>query len=253
MQIGNFLLFLQPQSMKYMSNPYFQFKQFTIRHDKCAMKVGTDSVLLGAWAPVKGKTALDVGCGTGILSLMLACRSDLHMIHAIDIDPAAVDQTLENASNTKWRQRITAETVDVRSFSPSCAFDTVISNPPFYTETVLPPSQGRLHARNTVSLDYRQLVDSVVRFLSPQGIFSVVLPAAAEMTFRGLLVEYGLHPVQSLLITTVEGKAPKRVLLASSPAVQPVSEKRELMCIHRSDGTFSHEYTELAGRYYLHL
>lgn len=235
-----------------MSNPYFQFKDFTIWHDKCAMKVGTDSVLLGAWAPIKGLSALDIGSGTGILSIMLASRSFL-LIHALDIDEASVKQTLENAALTKWKDRISAEIADIRAWNSDRKFDTIISNPPFYKEKTLPDSRTRLMARNTCSLDYADLIKQVVRHLSSTGIFSVILPKSSELEFRALAVEYGLHPVQSLEVTTVEGKSPKRILLAFSSDISLLPEKKQQLSIYTHSGTFSEEYKKIVGSYYLHL
>lgn len=239
-------------SEKSMSNPYFEFKKFTIRHDKCAMKVGTDSVLLGAWAPCKGKTALDIGCGTGILSIMLACRSSM-LVHAIDIDPAAVGQTLENAETTPWGNRISAETADIRHWDNGLRFDTVLSNPPFYNSQTTSPDKNRTQARNTCSLSYKELIQQAAAHLSPDGIFSVVLPAAEEMNFRGLAVEQGLHPLQSLTITTVEGKSPKRILMAYTSKDFQANEKKDTLCIHDTSGAFTKEYVRLVGAYYLKL
>lgn len=233
-----------------MSNPYFQFKKFTIWHDKCAMKVGTDSVLLGAWAPFIGNTALDVGCGTGILSIMLAGRSELD-IHALDIDADAVSQTLENAAATPWKDRITAETADFCKWKDERVFDTILSNPPFYESQTLPPEKARMKARNTQSLSYGDLICQVARRLSPKGLFSMVLPASEERTLRGLAVEYGLHPVKSLKVTTVEGKVPKRLLITFTPESISLQEEQRCLCIHDASGAFTDEYKRLVGDYYL--
>lgn len=235
-----------------MSNPCFQFKDFTIWHDKCAMKVGTDSVLLGAWAPITGAQALDIGCGTGILTLMLASRSNL-LIHAVDIEASAVRQTRENADRTPWKDRITVEQADVRQWRGNRTFDTIISNPPFYKEQTAPADKARSLARNTLSLNYDELVKTVVSHLSPTGIFSVILPASSEMDFRGIAVEYGLHPVRSLNVTTKEGKPPKRIVLAFSREGRLFTESKQRLFIQKSTGTFSDEYKALVGRYYLKM
>lgn len=235
-----------------MSNPYFQFRDFTIWHDKCAMKVGTDSVLLGAWAPFTGNTALDIGCGTGILSIMLAKRSSL-TIHAIDIDQAAVEQTLENAKKTPWIGRITAEVADIRNWQGGRVFDTILSNPPFYNTRTVSPEKARMQARNTLSLSYGDLIQQAVAHLSPDGLFSVVLPVSEEMNFRGLAVEHGLHPLKSLTITTVEGKAPKRILMTYTLSTVSSNEEKKSLCIHDAKGHFTEDYVRLVGDYYLRL
>lgn len=237
--------------VNYMGNPYFQFKDFTIWHDKCAMKVGTDSVLLGAWAVLRGETALDIGCGTGILAIMLASRSNLH-IHAVDIDAPAIAQTLENAALTPWKERITAETADIRTYNAGRKFDTILSNPPFYTENTLPDGKARQQARNASSLSYGDLVEAVMKHLSPQGVFNVILPASSEMDFRGIAVENGLHPVRSLSVSTVEGKVPKRVLMAFSPE-DACTEKREHLSIHAPGREYTEAYRQLVGGFYLNM
>lgn len=236
-----------------MSNAYFQFKNFTIWHDKCAMKVSTDSVLLGAWSPIVGTSALDIGAGTGILAIMLVSRSEILDIHAVDIESSAVKQTIENAELTPWKNRIAAEQADIRQWTSKQKFDTIISNPPFYKEQTVPTDKARLMARNTLSLSYNDLVKAVVKHLSPNGIFSVILPTSAELDFRGISVEYGLHPVQSLTITTVEGKAPKRILLAYSLQESPFPEKKQRLFIHNTTGDFTEDYKALVGKYYLKI
>lgn len=235
-----------------MRNPYFQFKDFTIWHDKCAMKVGTDSVLLGAWTPVKGASALDIGSGTGILAIMLASRSSV-FVHALDIDESAVSQTLENAALTPWKDRISAEIADIRTWKSERKFDTIISNPPFYKENTLPDNTARLMARNTCSLNYADLVKQAVNHLTSTGIFSVIIPKSSELEFRALAVENGLHPVQSLEVTTVERKPPKRILLAFSLENSSLPEKKQHLSIYTSPGVFSEAYRKLVGAYYLHL
>ena len=116
-----------------MANDYFQFKQFTIRQEKCAMKVGTDGVLLGAWADVtQARRLLDIGTGTGLIAIMAAQRNPELIIDAIEIDPAAFEQARENANNTPWRERIHIFQGKVQTFAPAYKYDTIVCNPPFF-------------------------------------------------------------------------------------------------------------------------
>ena len=120
-----------------MSNPYFQFKQFTVRHDKCAMKVGTDGVLLGAWAPVQNaKYILDVGAGSGLISLQLAQRNPWASITSIEIDPAAAAQAKENIQSSPWSDRMEVICSDFRDYHAENKFDLIVSNPPYFVDAL---------------------------------------------------------------------------------------------------------------------
>ena len=165
-----------------MSNPFFKFKRFTVYHDRCAMKVGTDGVLLGAWTDVEGvRSVLDVGTGTGLIALMLSQRCDA-AVQAIDIDEDAVIQARENVKNSPWPEQIEVRQEDVREFAETCGrrFDLIVSNPPYFTEKVMCPEQRRNAARHTEGLAFSELAAAVSALLAEQGRFSVVLPSAAD-------------------------------------------------------------------------
>lgn len=122
-----------------MPNPYFQFKQFVVFHDKCAMKVGTDGVLVGAWAQVDGaRKVLDIGTGSGLIALMLAQRNPDAFVTAVDIDEAAVEQARENVARTPWSDRMEVERLDIRKAPEEWngCFDAIVSNPPYFVESV---------------------------------------------------------------------------------------------------------------------
>ena len=139
-----------------MPNPYFAFKQFTIHHDRCAMKVGTDGVLLGAWTDIRhARRILDIGTGTGLIALMLAQRCPEASITAIDIDSEAVNQALENIQNSPWKERVEAYLQDIRTYQPQTLFDTIVStdySPAYgharYTRFIV-SSQPATHPRRT--------------------------------------------------------------------------------------------------------
>ena len=168
-----------------MPNPYFKFKQFTVCHDRCAMKVGTDGVLVGAWAelPEEGRV-LDLGTGTGLIALMAAQRCQAPVC-GIDVDEAAVEQALENVAASPWADRIRIWKQDVREMRAETdgVFDAIVSNPPYFTEKVLCPDRQRNAARHTDGLDFDELLEAVCRLLTERGVFSVVLPSDAG---RGL-------------------------------------------------------------------
>lgn len=151
-----------------MPNPFFQFKKFTVYHDKCAMKVGTDGVLLGAWASVENaRRILDIGTGTGLIALMLAQRSDASVV-GVDIDEAAVEQARENIERSEWKNRIVVEHKDVRDLSGEkySLFDVIVSNPPYFTEAVYCPDKQRNTARHMDSLPFDELLQAVDRLLA---------------------------------------------------------------------------------------
>ena len=137
-----------------MPNPYFSFKQFTVYHDRCAMKVGTDGVLLGAWTDVSGaRDILDIGTGTGLIALMLAQRSEAHIV-AVDIDEDAVKQAKENVEKSPWPGRIEVERHDICCFNSDIRYDVIVSNPPYFFNSLKCPDGQRNIARHTVGLNF---------------------------------------------------------------------------------------------------
>ena len=143
-----------------MSNSYFQFKQFTVWHDKCAMKVGADGVTLGAWADVSDvKSVLDIGCGSGLIALMIAQRSEAG-ITAIDIDGQSIEQTKENTGNSPWSERIKTVHASLQQFAANSdvLFDLIVCNPPYFNNSLKSPSESRTMARHTDTLSYTDLI-----------------------------------------------------------------------------------------------
>lgn len=155
----------------------FRFKQFAVRQDRCPMKVGTDGVLLGAWAEVRpgDRRMLDVGTGTGLIALMLAQRSAA-WITAVDIDVECATQAAENFAASPWADRLDAVSVAVQRYDPVEKFDLIVSNPPYYVDSLLSPDEGRNTARHAAGLPFGELAAAVVRLLSPGGRFALVLP-----------------------------------------------------------------------------
>ena len=196
-----------------MSNPYFDFKQFRICHDRCAMKVGTDAVLLGAWARVEGcRRLLDVGCGSGVIALMVAQRVPDAEVYGVDIDTSAVEQAQQNAEASPFAGRAHFELYDVKNYRADDAFDAILCNPPFYTEDTLPPDAQRATARNNHSLPFDELIASVCRLLRWGGCFHVVLPSCAEPSFTDACLHHSLYLKRLCRVRTTIKKAPKRVL-----------------------------------------
>ena len=164
-----------------MSNPYFQFKQFTVRHDKCAMKVGTDGVLLGAWAPVQNaKYILDVGAGSGLISLQLAQRNPWASITSIEIDPAAAAQAKENIQSSPWSDRMEVICSDFRDYHAENKFDLIVSNPPYIPAAAIAGLAADVQKEPRGALDggadgldfYRRIVSGCEIWLQPDGLLA---------------------------------------------------------------------------------
>lgn len=235
-----------------MSQPFFRFQRFVIWHDKSSMPVGTDGVLLGAWASVHDSARiLDIGTGSGLVALMAAQRAPQAQVVGIDIDEASVMQATHNAQESPFASRLTMLQADVRSCSlPERSFDTILSNPPFFKNDVLPPSKRRCQARNASVLPAAQLLASVSRLLAENGRFCVVLPADSQTKFVALALENKLYLSRVMRVRTVARKMPKRVLLEFDRC--PVSETSfEELLLQSADGSRSPEYTLLTRDFYL--
>lgn len=234
-----------------MPNPYFSFKQFTVYHDRCAMKVGTDGVLLGAWADVaSARRILDVGTGTGLVSLMLAQRSDA-LIKAIDIDPDAVEQARGNIAASPWRDRIEVEQQDICRYTSDTCFDVIVSNPPYFINSLKCPDEQRNTARHTDDLDFEDLIGAVARLLHPEGAFSVIIPADGMELFREIAASHELHLSRRTLIHTKPDVEPKRVLLAFKPC--PGGCINDCLTIELARHVYSDEYIALTKEFYLKM
>ena len=237
-----------------MANEYFKFKQFTIFHDRCAMKVGTDGVLLGAWAE-GGTRILDVGAGTGLISLMAAQRFTSAVIDAVEIDADAVSQAIDNVNNSDFRERISVLHYSLSDFVERCkhegtSYDCIISNPPFYTEDTECPENKRNAARHTDSLPYSVLFRCVSAILSEGGVFSVIVPYSSKdkITFEACLS--GLFVKDICCIKTTPRKPIKRIMMSFSN-VRPENTKNEEKCLMNQYGSKSDWFKQLTEDFYL--
>ena len=233
-----------------MPNPYFRFKKFTVWHDRSSMKVGTDGVLLGAWADVGGVIrTLDVGTGCGVIALMIAQRTPQSAsVVGIDIDERSVSQARENADRSPWGERIAVETADVREYCGG-PFDLIVSNPPFYDEDTACPDTARQTARHTVSLSYAELTSAAARLLTDAGRLSVVLPLVGRTRFVSAAVSAGLSLTRLTAVHTKPGIPPKRVLMSFSR--RQVATEDDSLFIEAAGGGFSEDYVRLTKDFYL--
>ena len=228
----------------------FNFKEFSVDDSLCAMKVGTDGVLLGAWADVEGcHSILDVGCGSGLIALMVAQRSQADIL-AIDIDEGALRQTEHNVANSPWAGRIRSQLADFRNFDTEQKFDHIISNPPFFVDALPSPDAVRSLARHTATLSFDDIVASACRLLQPEGRLSVILPRQGAAQFR--YSAFGrLWLTRQMDISTIEGEEPKRVVMEFRLTAKPLMPRCTALAIHRKGGAVTDEYRRLTEEYYL--
>jgi tRNA1Val (adenine37-N6)-methyltransferase len=234
----------------------FQFKQFTVEQDRCAMKIGTDGVLLGAWTPINHNpcSILDMGTGTGVIALMLAQRSNAEQIDALEIDEQAYEQATDNFENSPWSDRLFCFHAGLDEFveEPEDEYDLIVSNPPFYTDDYKSGIEQRDLARFADALPFEDLIEAAALLLSENGIFSVIIPFKEEESFVALAKEMELYPLK---ITRVKGTPEtdiKRSLLAFS--------RNEIIDFSINELTIEiarHEYTlpyiELTKDFYLKM
>lgn len=239
-----------------MGTHYFQFKQFTIYHDRCAMKVGTDGVLLGAWYNIpKNGNILDIGTGTGIIALMAAQRSSFSQvsIDAIEIDRDAYLQAKENISSSPWSNRIQVINCSLQEYAEmsETLYDHIVSNPPYFDNTLPPQSLSRQMARHTASLTYEELVSNAVRLLKPEGHISVIYPADQDRQLTRIAVSNKLWVSRKVWIKGRPSVSPKRVLVEWGKS--PVSYIEEELVIETAPLTYTLEYIALTKDFYLKM
>ncbi|MDR1153622.1 MAG: methyltransferase [Bacteroidales bacterium] len=236
-----------------MGNDFFRFKQFTVRQGGAAMKVGVDSVLLGAWVSANDPARiLDVGAGTGLLALMMAQRYPEAMIDAVEIDPEACRQALENIANSPWRDRIRVICGDFRDDAGHgrSRYDLIISNPPYFTASLKPSDAKRHAARHNDSLPHGRLLAESAKLLADAGVLAVTLPSAEALRFIDKAAACGLFVKRRLHVQSIPSKPAFRILVELSKTKYPQEE--ETLCIERIDRLdFTSEYKDLTRAFYL--
>lgn len=228
----------------------FKFKQFEICQNKTAMKVGTDGVLLGAWVNIdNAKKILDIGTGTGLIAIMIAQRNNLAEIDAVEIDNDAYNQAVENFQNCIWKDRIIAYNIDFVKFSKLCKnkYDLIVSNPPFFENSVLPTSVKRQTARHTTELSYDLLIENSSELLNDTGIFSIIIPENIHKEIIHKSTKYFLYCFQKTYIKHTKEKPAKRVLLSFSKQINTLEES--ILVIKEHDN-FSKKYYDLTKDFY---
>jgi tRNA1Val (adenine37-N6)-methyltransferase len=234
----------------------FSFKQFSVEQDRTAMKIGTDGVLLGAWAPIENNpfSILDIGTGTGIIALMLSQRSNAQQIDALEIDDEAYEQAVDNFENSPWSDRLFCFHAGLDEFveEPEEEYDLIVSNPPFYTDDYKTENEQRDLARFADAMPFEDLVEAADLLLSENGVFAIIIPFKEEDNFIALAKEYELYPIK---ITRVKGTPIteiKRSLLAFSRNESTPLLTDELI-IETARHIYTPEYIELTKDFYLKM
>ena len=228
----------------------FTFKQFHVQHDRCAMKVGTDGVLLGCWTDVPAEgSVLDIGTGSGLIALMVAQRTQAQ-IDAIDIASDAYEQACINFAQSPWNERIKPHIASIQEWKTQEQYDLIISNPPYFNNSLKNPDKGRELARHTDSLSYADLFAHSARLLKDEGRLSIILPAEAESEACNLARTYGLSLTRVTRVYSKESKPARRVLLSWTKKADCVVQE-DILVLENAEGGRSAQYQELAKDFYL--
>ncbi|NLN24794.1 MAG: methyltransferase [Bacteroidetes bacterium] len=232
----------------------FQFKQFTVAQNQCAMKVGTDGVLLGAWTPLNNPNSiLDIGTGTGLIALQLAQRSDAELIDAIEIEDKAYEQCVENFENSPWSDRLFCYHASFEEFVEEIddRYDLIVSNPPFFSETQKSGNESRDKARFLEALPFEELISGVSQLLEQNGIFSVIIPRKEEAHFIAIASNYKLFPNNICRVKGNEKSEEKRSLIAF--ARTNTTPKTDTVIIETSRHKYTKDYINLVRDFYLKM
>lgn len=236
----------------FMPNPYFSFKQFTVYHDRCAMKTGTDAVILGAYARCESDNAriLDVGTGCGIISLMLAQRFPDARITAIEIEENAAIQAKENVESSPWKDRIEVVCGDFKKIDLPNKFDLIVSNPPYFNNSLQSENCEKNIARHSVELNFIDLTGKASCLMTDKSLLSIIIPSEAESSFIDAAISNRLMLHERLKIFTKNGQPHKRAILTFGKASRPYSEKTLVMKDENNIPT--KQYRMLTNDFYLY-
>jgi tRNA1Val (adenine37-N6)-methyltransferase len=229
----------------------FRFKQFAIEQDQCAMKIGTDGVLLGAWFAVEGaQRVLDIGTGTGLIALMAAQRNASAHLVAVELDASAARQAAANAASSPFADRIIVSQCAIQDYTSDHLFDVIVSNPPFYSAHVKSPDAQRALARHEDQLSVSDLFQAASRFMSLTGTFSLIWPIDRQAEVKSVAHQFGLYSVRTWQVHPNHEKPAHRLLLSYSK--QPMScENGTLTLEGAKRGQYTSAYRHLVSDFYL--
>ncbi len=235
-----------------MPNSYFQFKQFTIHQEHAAMKVGTDGVLLGAWAPNEdAHSVLDIGSGTGLITLMMAQRTQSHIV-GLEIDELAYKDSIFNVKQSHWEEQITIIHDSLQNYASNSNehYDCIVSNPPFFQDSLKSENTSRNFARHTDSLSFQDLFESVSKLLSDTGTFSLIIPSSDAGSCLNIAKNLKLFPQRILQVKPTPRHEPKRTLICFGREIIALLEE-EIVIEDKGRHQYSGAYKELTKDFYL--
>lgn len=230
----------------------FRFKQFSVAHDRSTHKVGTDAVLLGSWVTIMATDThiLDVGTGSGVIALMLAQRTkNTAHIDAVEIHDDDARQARENVARSPWPAKISIHTTAAQKFQTEKRYDVIVSNPPYFERSLLPPDQKRTTARHTLDLSFDDLLGTVTRLMKSDGRFAVILPYTEAMQFVDLTERAGLYPFRTTSFRTRIHKPVERMLIEFSR--QRESATNSELTLYGDGEVWSEDYRLLTGDFYI--
>lgn len=236
-----------------MPNSYFQFKQFRINQDQCAMKVCTDSCVFGAYVEVRdARRILDIGTGTGLLALMVAQRSEA-VVEAVEINPEAQVQAMQNFTESPWAERLNLHPMPLQEFAHTCQtqYDVILSNPPFFLASLKSDDAAKNTAKHTGDLLFEDILNFAQKHLSPAGKLYLLLPPAEANHFTELAEAHALYLAETLEVyTRTRGKCIRHIqTYTCTPIENPTTNTLD---IRQEDGTtYTDDFTKLLREYYL--
>lgn len=236
------------------TNDLFRFKQFSVKHDRCAHKVGTDGVLLGAWTEVaKAKRILDVGAGSGVIALMLAQRSSPDsLIDAIDISQQDCEQANENVALSPWPTKVRIRNIAFQKFE-SVPYDLIVSNPPYFIDSAKPPVEERNRARHTESLPQEELLENAKRLLAPSGKLCLILPVTEGQSFITRALTLGWHCTRLCEFRSRSNKPVERLLFQLQLSEHDLIKESLVLYKNETGEEWTDDYKKLTRDFYLKI
>lgn len=232
----------------------FRFKQFTVLQSQCAMKVGTDAVLLGGWTDAdQPKTILDIGTGTGVIALMLAQRFPDAGIDAVEVEESAATQAAANFRSSPWADRMQCINTKVQTFQPKHTYDLIVCNPPYFSNSLQPESPSRQTARHDDLLKPEELLSSVRRLISVSGAFCLILPAVRAEATKNTACHYGMSCVNRRYVAPTPHHPPKRCLLKFIASAGESCCEEPKLVVELKRHHYSDEFVTIARDFLLKL
>lgn len=228
----------------------FEFKKFKIHQNNAAMKIGTDGILLGAWADLSDKKkGIDIGSGTGIISIMLCQRNEILEIDSIEVSEKAVLDAKKNIKNCKWNERINLIHKDLKLFSTENKYDLIISNPPYFQKSLKPKDLDRLKARHEVSLNYKDVLNFSEKHLLKNGTINLILPIDQKQEVTEYVEKFGLYVSKECIVFPKPNKNPHRLLIELSK-IKKTFESQSLTIENDGRHNYTDNYKKLTREFY---